>query len=46
MLRNIGTAELLVLGVILLFLFGGKKIPELSRGVADAMREFKKASRE
>ena len=46
MLRSIGAPELMVIGVMLLFLFGGKKIPELARGVGDAIREFKKASRE
>ena len=46
MLRNIGTPELLVLALTMLFLFGGKKIPELARGVGDAVREFKRASHE
>ena len=46
MLQNIGIAELVAVGVVLLFLFGGKKIPELAKGVADAIREFKVASRE
>ena len=41
---NIGTPELiLILGVILL-LFGGKKMPELSRGLGKGIREFKDAS--
>lgn len=44
MLRSIGTTELLVLAAILIFLFGGKKIPELFKGMAEAVREFKKAS--
>lgn len=35
---------LLILAVIML-LFGGKKIPELMRGLGQGMREFKKASK-
>jgi len=41
---NMGTSEiLLILGVILL-LFGGKKMPELARGLGKGIREFKDAS--
>jgi len=43
MFRNIGTTELVVIFVILLLLFGGKKLPELGRGIGDAIREFKKS---
>jgi sec-independent protein translocase protein TatA len=32
--------------VIVFLLFGGKKMPELARGIGEAMREFKKASRD
>lgn len=46
MLSNIGTAELVVVGVVLVVLFGGKKIPELAKGLGDAMREFRKATSE
>lgn len=47
MFRSIGTNELLLLaGVVVLFLFGGKKIPEFFKGLGDAVREFKKASRD
>lgn len=42
MFRNIGTTELIVLAVILVILFGGKKLPELSKGIVDAIREFRK----
>ena len=38
------TEIVLVLGVILLF-FGGKKIPELMRGLGRGMKEFKDASK-
>ncbi len=46
MFKSIGTTELLVIAVIVLFLFGGKKIPELFKGLADAVKEFKKASKD
>lgn len=47
MFRSIGTNELLLLaGVVVLFLFGGKKIPEFFKGLGDAVREFKKASKD
>ena len=43
MFKSIGTTELIVLAVILLVLFGGKKLPELGRGVGEAIKEFRKA---
>ena len=44
MFRSIGTTEWLVIGGIVLLLFGGKKIPEFFKGIGEAVREFKKAS--
>ncbi len=43
MLRGIGTTEIIIIAVVLLILFGGKKLPELGRGLGDAIKEFKKA---
>ena len=43
MLQNIGTTEIIVIAIVLLVLFGGKKLPELSKGIADSIKEFKKA---
>jgi len=44
MFRNLGPVELLLIVVILLVLFGGKKIPEMMRGLGRGINEFKKAS--
>lgn len=44
MLQSIGTTEWLILALIIILLFGGKKIPELFKGLGEAIREFKKAS--
>jgi sec-independent protein translocase protein TatA len=38
---GIGVPELVVVLIIVLVLFGGKKIPELSRSIGSAIREFK-----
>ena len=38
----IGTTELLLISGIALLLFGGKKLPEMMRGLGEGVREFKK----
>lgn len=38
---NLGMGELLVICLIVLLLFGGKKIPELMRGLGKGVRSFK-----
>ena len=43
MLRALGAPELLVIVVVALLLFGGKKIPELAKGLGDGIRHFKGA---
>lgn len=43
MLNGIGTTELIIIAVILLLLFGGRKLPELGKGIGDAIKEFKKS---
>jgi sec-independent protein translocase protein TatA len=45
-LRNIGTAELIIIALIILLLFGGKKINELARGLGESKREVKKIKKE
>lgn len=39
---DIGIPELVLILVIILVLFGGKKIPELTRSIGESIREFKK----
>ncbi len=40
-----GTQEMILIVIALLLLFGGKKIPELARGLGKGIREFKDASK-
>lgn len=42
---NFGATEILLILVVVVLLFGGKKIPELMKGVGQGMKEFKKASK-
>ena len=49
MLNNIilwspGAGEIILIVAVVLLLFGGKKIPELMRGLGKGIREFKDAS--
>ncbi|HEY0895439.1 MAG TPA: twin-arginine translocase TatA/TatE family subunit [Sphingobacteriaceae bacterium] len=41
---NIGTPEMMIILFVALLLFGGKKLPELARGLGKGIREFKDAS--
>lgn len=38
---NLGTGEIIIIVFVLLLLFGGKKIPELMRGIGKGVRSFK-----
>ncbi len=38
-----GTMEILIVAAIVLLLFGGRKIPEVMRGLGKGVREFRKA---
>lgn len=42
---NIGTGEILVVALVALLFFGGKKLPEFARGVGEAVNEFRKAAK-
>ena len=46
MLQGLGTTEIVVIAMVLLVFFGGKKLPELARGIGDSVREFRKAADE
>jgi len=43
---HIGLPELLVVLLIVLLFFGAKKLPEISRSLGQAIREFKQAGKE
>ena len=40
---NLGFQELLIIGVVILVMFGGRKIPEFMRGLGKGIREFNDA---
>ena len=42
----IGTTELLLIGALVLLLFGGKKLPELMKGLGQGVRSFKQGMNE
>ena len=41
---DLGVTEILLILVVVVLLFGGKKIPEMMKGIGQGMKEFKKAS--
>lgn len=43
-IEGIGGPELMMIMLVVLLLFGGKKLPEFARGLGKSMREFKKAA--
>lgn len=43
LIGGIGAPELILIVLVLLILFGGKKLPELMRGAGRGIREFKDA---
>ena len=42
----LGTWEIVIIVLVILLLFGGKKLPELARGLGKGLREFKNAKRD
>ena len=44
-MSGIGTTEIIIIAVVVILLFGGKKLPELMRGVGEAINEFRKAKK-
>ena len=45
-LGNIGAAEVIIVALIVLLLFGGKKIPELMKGMCKGVKSFKDGLKE
>jgi twin arginine-targeting protein translocase, TatA/E family len=43
---GLGTAEILVIALIILLLFGGRKIPELMKGLGKGVKSFKDGMKE
>lgn len=41
---RLGPLEITIIVLVLLLLFGGRKIPELMRGIGSGLKEFKKAA--
>lgn len=43
---GLGTQEIVLIALVILVLFGAKKIPDLMSGLGKGIREFKKASKD
>lgn len=43
---KIGLTEILIIVAVILLLFGGKKIPELMKGLGSGIKEFKNAAKD
>lgn len=46
LLAMLGPTEFLIIGVIVVILFGARKVPELMKGLGTGIKEFKKASKD
>lgn len=42
----IGPQEVIIIAIVILLMFGGRKIPELMKGLGKGMKEFKNATKE
>lgn len=45
-LGGVGAGEIIIIALVILLLFGGKKIPELMRGIGKGVRSFKEGMNE
>ena len=45
-LGNLGTSEIIIIAILVLLLFGGKKIPELMKGIGKGVSQFKRGLKE
>lgn len=43
---GLGTSEIMIIMLVILLLFGAKRIPELAKGLGKGIREFKDATKE
>ena len=41
LIGNLGTGEIIIIALVVLLLFGGKKIPELMKGLGKGVKSFK-----
>lgn len=41
---SLGPWEIIIIFVVILLVFGGKKLPELAKGLGEGIKEFKKAT--
>ena len=46
LVMNLGFPELILIGLVILVLFGAKKIPELAQGLGKGIKEFRKAMKD
>lgn len=46
MFGGLGPPEIIIIFLVILLLFGGKKLPELAKGLGKGIKEFKKAQTE
>lgn len=46
MFNNLGSGEILIVVLVLVFLFGGKKLPEIAKDLGKSGNELKKAKKE
>jgi sec-independent protein translocase protein TatA len=46
LIAGLGTQEIILIAVVALVLFGGKKIPELAKGLGEGIRNFKQSVKE
>ncbi|MCF8242082.1 MAG: twin-arginine translocase TatA/TatE family subunit [Melioribacteraceae bacterium] len=43
MFGSFGAAEIIIIAFVLILLFGGKKIPELAKGIGKGIKDFRKS---
>ena len=46
MFNNLGSGEIIIILVVIAFLFGGKKLPEIAKGLGESGKELKNAKKE